>query len=113
MKKTIDGQIVEGTPAEIAEYEQIVAAQAVEVPDGRRPQLVKTSPDAYYSLSPQLRDAYDALVLIDTDTRAAQVADLLGVTTGAAMQRLIRLVKAGLARRVKPGVYRPIRFAIT
>lgn len=65
MKKTIDGQIVEGTPAEIAEYEQIVAAQAVEVPDGRRPQLVKTSPDAWP------------------------------------------------ARRVKPGVYRPIRLAIT
>lgn len=112
MKKTIDGQVVEGTPAEIAEYEQIVAAQDRHEQAGRRPQLVKTSPDPYYSLSPQLRDAYDALLLIDTGARAAQVADLLGVTTGAATQRLIRLVKAGLARRVKPGVYRPIRLAI-
>lgn len=115
MKKIIDGQTVEGTPAEIAEYEAIVATRRAEQETPKRPVKPKLvpvpvdeTPDAYYRLTPQLKDAFDAMQIIGGQVRAEQMAELLGTTRQCASQRMAKLHAMGLVAKPGWGVYAPL-----
>lgn len=113
MQITINGHTLEGTPAEIHEYVQRLTP-APEPPAAPKPDPVATAPapprgdgrhPSWWSLTPPIRDTYEALELIGVPTRVEQVAEILETSKPAATYRLARLLDLGMIARTEHGVY--------